>query len=389
MNDEVFKIKPKKTRNKQIRKTITDNEPEDDNSEAIECLKELQNLRKKARGISIETINTAEMYTKFNKSLEHDDMFKLKLGGLVDLSQLSNSQKQKQKSEFIKDDDTIELEIGTGFSKETNRRDEDAEMMKFIEIELEKRKGKAEDKSEDANERKFLLHPNDALYYVSDHLKKSYVDNKKNKSEEMMSNQMLSGIPEVNLGLETKIANIEATELEKQKVLESKHSDKSKPSSFVPANMAVNFAQHNRFKIEKDQSNLNPTNQRNAEIMSRQHFFDKRYCNTNSPASINNSNQKTITILIPVKPEPTVLIESDHHDSYIKETIAKDIESFVILKNISDNDSKNVAKAVINPVVQVIHKSNKKTDFSHKRINPEKATDDFYFERYRKQFSRF
>lgn len=39
-------------------------------------------------------------------------------------------------------DDAYDTGIGTQFSVETNKRDEDEEMMKFIEEELSKRKGK-------------------------------------------------------------------------------------------------------------------------------------------------------------------------------------------------------------------------------------------------------
>lgn len=63
-----------------------------------------------------------------------------------------------------------------------------------------------------------------------------------------MSNQMLSGIPEVDLGIDAKIKNIEATEEAKQKLLQDQKNRKDAPSAFVPTNMAVNFVQHNRCK---------------------------------------------------------------------------------------------------------------------------------------------
>lgn len=64
----------------------------------------------------------------------------------------------------------------------------------------------------------------------------------------MLSNQMLSGIPEVDLGIEAKIKNIEATEEAKLKLLWEQRNKKDIPSQFVPTNMAVNFVQHNRCK---------------------------------------------------------------------------------------------------------------------------------------------
>lgn len=65
----------------------------------------------------------------------------------------------------------------------------------------------------------------------------------------MLSNQMLSGIPEVDLGIETKIRNIEATEDAKQKLIWEQRNKKDGPSHFVPSNMAVNFRQHNKCKL--------------------------------------------------------------------------------------------------------------------------------------------
>lgn len=61
---------------------------------------------------------------------------------------------------------------------------------------------------------------------------------------------MLSGIPEVDLGIDAKIKNIEATEEAKMKLLWERHNKKDGPSQFVPTNMAVNFVQHNRFNID-------------------------------------------------------------------------------------------------------------------------------------------
>lgn len=62
---------------------------------------------------------------------------------------------------------------------------------------------------------------------------------------------MLSGIPEVDLGIEAKIKNIEATEDAKQKLIIDQRNRKDAPSHFVPTNMAVNFVQHNRCKEDE------------------------------------------------------------------------------------------------------------------------------------------
>ncbi|TMW42346.1 hypothetical protein DOY81_012574 [Sarcophaga bullata] len=148
-------------------------------------------------------------------------------------------------------DDAYDVGIGTQFSAETNKRDEDEEMMKYIEQELQKRKGVADSNAENDSgndPQKYLTPEEAALYALPEHLRQS----SSHRSEEMLSNQMLNGIPEVDLGIEAKIKNIEATEEAKQKLLQDQRIKKDGSLQFVPTNMAVNFMQHNRFNIEEN-----------------------------------------------------------------------------------------------------------------------------------------
>lgn len=85
----------------------------------------------------------------------------------------------------------------------------------------------------------------DLLYEVPKNIN---VQSKLMKSEEMLSNQMLSGIPEVDLGISAKIRNIEATEEAKMKMLELRSKKKTGPTEMVPTNMASNFMLHSRCK---------------------------------------------------------------------------------------------------------------------------------------------
>lgn len=66
--------------------------------------------------------------------------------------------------------------------------------MKYIETELKKRKGQVE-----AEEQKVKIkNAEDHLYELPENIRV----NSAKKTEEMLSNQMLSGIPEVDLGIE-------------------------------------------------------------------------------------------------------------------------------------------------------------------------------------------
>lgn len=88
----------------------------------------------------------------------------------------------------------------------------------------------------------------DLLYQVPETIN---VKSKIMKSEEMLSTQMLTGIPEVDLGIEAKIKNIEATEEAKLKVVDESKKKRQESSEFVPTNMAANFLHHSRFYDEK------------------------------------------------------------------------------------------------------------------------------------------
>jgi hypothetical protein len=69
--------------------------------------------------------------------------------------------------------------------------------MKYIEEQLSKKKGSSDD-SAGLNKNQYLSPEDAALLSVPEHLRMSSTQ----KSEEMLSNQMLSGIPEVDLGIE-------------------------------------------------------------------------------------------------------------------------------------------------------------------------------------------
>ena len=205
---------------------------------------ELQKLRKRPHGVNAVTLASGKKISKLEELVHNDpDPFKIKAGGLLTLDKA-----RLAKSE-VDQEDGVEPIVGTQFSKETRVRDEDEEMQKFIELEMEKRRGKpfGEDGENDSST-KYLTPEDAALAALPDHLKASSGQ----KNEEMLSSQMLSGIPEVDLGIDEKIRNIEATEAAKKKAAEErmKRAKSGAPSQFVPTNLAVNFKHHNRFKPE-------------------------------------------------------------------------------------------------------------------------------------------
>ncbi|CAI9595560.1 unnamed protein product [Staurois parvus] len=124
--------------------------------------------------------------------------------------------------------DEEDLNLGTSFSAETNRRDEDADMMKYIETELKKRKGIIENEEKKVKPKS----AEDCLYELPESIKVSSAK----KTEEMLSNQMLSGIPEVDLGIDAKIKNIISTEEAKARLLAEQQNKKKGQTDLLCTN---------------------------------------------------------------------------------------------------------------------------------------------------------
>lgn len=94
-----------------------------------------------------------------------EDPLNIKVGGMINMQALKSG-KLKQV------DDAYDTGIGTQFSVETNKRDEDEEMMKFIEEELSKRKGKDGNDEDSLQNKSMYMSPEEAaLQAVPTHLR--------------------------------------------------------------------------------------------------------------------------------------------------------------------------------------------------------------------------
>ncbi|KAK6629201.1 hypothetical protein RUM43_003018 [Polyplax serrata] len=244
-----IKFKKKTIRNR--RKSLTpesDPEVEDDQniSSKLDEMKMIQKLRARPNGVNIIGLALGTKIAPDQEDIDVTDPFKTKSGGMVNMKGLKSGKIKKV-------DDAYETGIGTQFSAETNKRDEDEEMMKYIEEQLSKKKGVIKTEKDDGNvaaekeTKSTYCSPEEAaLQAVPTHLRISSTQ----RSEEMLSHQMLSGIPEVDLGIDAKIRNIEATEEAKLKLLWNEHNKKEGPSQFVPSNITVNFMQQNKTNVD-------------------------------------------------------------------------------------------------------------------------------------------
>ncbi|XP_050541409.1 telomere length and silencing protein 1 homolog [Daktulosphaira vitifoliae] len=273
-NSNLSTIFKKKFKDRSLRKKVSSDEEEGEEDtllSKLEEMKTIQKLRDRPNGINIVSLALGEKLSQEEEKLMVDP-FKVKTGGLINMTALKTGQ-------VTQVDDAYDVGIGTQFSAETNKRDEDEEMMKYIDEQVALRTGRVKNKDDDdtntLNKSNYCPPELAALQAVPIHLRSSTT----HRSEEMLSNQMLSGIPEVDLGIEAKIKNIEATEEAKMKLIRDRHNKNDGPSQFVPTNMAVNFIQHNRFNldnvIQTGKKNNIPSSEKHIQVNSNDNV-DKR-----------------------------------------------------------------------------------------------------------------
>ncbi|KAJ4755226.1 hypothetical protein LUZ62_089631 [Rhynchospora pubera] len=126
------------------------------------------------------------------------------------------------------------------FAQETAVTIEDPNMMRYVEQELAKRRGKKVDATEKEENDQV-----DELYVVPDHLKV-----KKRNSEES-STQWTTGIAEVQLPIEFKLKNIEETEAAKKHLQEKRLAGKTKSDLSIPSSYSADYLHRGRDYAEK------------------------------------------------------------------------------------------------------------------------------------------
>lgn len=314
----VFKKKSRPSGLSHKRKTLDTSGDNEDNKETKDEKREKNEEQEdeEDKNIDWQTLDNLKEFQKLkrkvNRGINVDDLISMKT---TDVSKL------KKTTSGLKDATAVasDLDLGNTFSVETNRRDEDAEMAKFIESELAKRKGlqsSEDDQSSDklkvmksVDELVFNVLPNDLLQPSSS----------KQQNEEMLSAQMLLGIPEVNLGIDERVRNLEETEKATKKLLArqlSSSRNKSVPD-LTPSNMTVDF-------------NQRPKKNKNIEGNNR----------------TEQANKSSVTVV----QEPVVVIGDEPREASFKSYTAGERQL--------------------------------------KHPGQQKASDDYHFERFRKQFKK-
>jgi hypothetical protein len=290
-----------------------DNQPADEDSNGqnsndgfdkgttMEDLKLIQKLRQRKNGVSAEELALGKQTNPLfgSRKTDPNDPYKLKSGGHVEM----NSTKQ-QRMRSSKDLSTI----NDNFARETNTRDEDTEMQRYIEEQLVRLQKSSTTTTSNASSNDelqavfaTLKKPEDTLFHVSKHL---ITDHSAQASEEMLSEQMLSGIPEVDIGVEEKIRNIEETDKAKRKLLQTL-CDKKGAEKKISAIIAQSAAP---ISLLASTTTVPSTPSKTASLSFVQH---KRF-NTDGMDILNTKKFKQNQIKDIVKPQPVVGNKEKH-----------------------------------------------------------------------------
>ncbi|XP_026435148.1 protein COP1 SUPPRESSOR 2-like [Papaver somniferum] len=218
------------TKTKNFRRKRTHEDEEDEESKKKQS-KEEEEDEEESR-LALEEI----------KFLQKQRERKSGIPALPSLQTDSVAPKQSEKSNEGGDGEE-DLVLQDTFAQETAVLDEDPNMVKYIEQEMAKNKGKQiEDVDKVEND---LKRAEDELYVIPDHLKV-----KKRNSEES-STQWTTGIAEVQLPIEYKLRNIEETEAAKKLLQEKRLAGRSKTESSIPASYSADFFQRGKDYAEK------------------------------------------------------------------------------------------------------------------------------------------
>lgn len=141
------------------------------------------------------------------------------------------------------DGEKDELVLQDTFALETAVMVEDPNMLRYVEQELAKKKGKNMDAADRVENE--VKQAEDELYNIPEHLKV------KRRNSEESSTQWTTGIAEIQLPIEYKLKNIEETEAAKKLLQEKRLSGRSKTESSIPASYSADYFQRGRDYAEK------------------------------------------------------------------------------------------------------------------------------------------
>lgn len=184
------------------------------------------------------------------------------------------------------DGEKEDLVLQDTFAQETAVTIEDPNMLKYVEQELAKKRGK---NIESGN--KEDKDPVDELYIVPEHLKV-----KKRNSEES-STQWTTGIAEIQLPIEYKLRNIEETEAAKKLLQEKRFTGKAKSELNIPSSFSADYFQRGRDYAEKLRGE-NSQLYKGKDIKAKANDVVTKTSETNNPDAVVRRQTATDEIML-------------------------------------------------------------------------------------------
>ncbi|KAJ3148022.1 hypothetical protein HDU86_007590 [Geranomyces michiganensis] len=226
-----------------------DNDENDNTLDSVlqEAL-ELRRFRRRAPGMDLHDLNRGDDHKRKKKRKDgngedggdaepNDDPWKLNSGGgLITADEVKGmSFGGADGADAGAQGGAGGLTSSGGFATESNAMDTERHMREFIEKEMRKRRGEVVgDAASSLATKSTVLDPHDELFHIPDHLKT--VEKRVSEGNVTLSTSMLTAIPEIDLGISSKLQNIEETEKAKRKLVERKAAAMAEKLLLGPGN---------------------------------------------------------------------------------------------------------------------------------------------------------
>ncbi|KAF9154426.1 hypothetical protein BG015_000975 [Linnemannia schmuckeri] len=242
--------------------TAQDDEPE---GLSLDELIELRKFRQRPAGIAAVDLlvgDTTGKKKKKDKIVAADPYKLLSGGGLIDMDEVRRNEEGES---------STKSGMMNTFTKQTNALDVDKHMMKYIEDEMKKRRGEAGD-GEDTNEQSGNYNGDtDILDELG--IRKT-APRPEQEGNVQLSTTMLTAIPEVDLGMDARLRNIEETEKAKRKLFEERSTtsitanERFSQPAYIPSDSER--ISHHRQNNRNNNNNSNNSNNRNNNYNNNQ-----------------------------------------------------------------------------------------------------------------------
>ncbi|KAF9912290.1 hypothetical protein EC991_000182 [Linnemannia zychae] len=233
-----------------------ENEPE---GLSLDELIELRKYRQRPSGIAAVDLLVGDTTGKKKKKdkIVAVDPWKLSSGGgLVDMDEVRRTEESES---------TTKSGMTNTFMKQTNKLDVDKHMMKYIEDEMKRRRGEAGDAEDTTDQAGNYNGDTDILDELG--IRKT-APRPEQEGNVQLSTTMLTAIPEVDLGMEAKLKNIEETERAKRKLYEERTTtsitanERFSQPAYIPSD-SERISHHRQNGRNNNSNNNNSNNNRN------------------------------------------------------------------------------------------------------------------------------